>query len=63
MAILELTMKIFESIENDECTIGIFIDIRKAFDIHLSVTSFLSVLTVSYGPSSFINQREKSEDP
>ena len=32
MAILELTNKIFDSFEKNEFTIGIFIDLKKAFD-------------------------------
>ena len=32
MAILELTNKIFDSFEKNELTIGIFIDLKKAFD-------------------------------
>ena len=32
IAILELTYKIFDSFENNEFTIGIFIDPKKAFD-------------------------------
>ena len=32
IAILELTNKIFDSFEKNECAIGIFIDLKKAFD-------------------------------
>ena len=32
MAILELTNKIFDSFEKNKFTIGIFIDLKKAFD-------------------------------
>ena len=63
MAILELTNKIFESFENNEFTIGIFIDHKKAFDtvnhsILLDKLSFYGIRGTSLNwMHSYLNSR------
>ena len=40
MAILELVNNIYEGFENNQYTVGFFIDLKKAFDTHSTMKFF-----------------------
>ena len=62
MAILELANKIFESFENNEYTIGIFIDLKKAFDTvdHSTLLSKLNFYGVHGTPLNWMHDYRHS---